>query len=790
MWRCGPASLLLLLTALGWSQGIEQGFVEDFAGRRLGPAWHVIRWTGSPWSYHVPSQFSLTEHPGHLRFRLGAMVMDSPQPSFAGYWYYPSLSLRRRIHGTSWGCLIKVTYFLPLANMREFYTDIRFGSPDHPGLLLRFLRSRDIEPQFDVHTVTISGAEQSLQASILHAEDRWDREVFTYYYRVVREDRTLTVQWSADGSSYATALVFTMASELTREQWISISGSAWFTPSGSYADYDYVAVVPAGQLYSSEVALPEQVVCAEEPRLGTRTHTSISTRLAHLERLVKETEEVTPHLIDDEFKARFVASRMWVYEQVMAVLWELHQRYPHKGYQREAFRYAERAKARAFLQLLAEGKVHAHDEVSSGLTARQHQLLERLAELEERLSRKDLSEGHKRSAAQELSQTIAGLGNLRSELAHENPRYAQLLYPEPLPMDALQGDLPERAVFLQFFLGDQRSYLWAVTRDTVLMYALPSRGDIERHAAFYVDLLSATPPIASWAEAGHHLFCELFGQLPREMLRERHLIIAPDGVLNYLPFGALLIQTPDYFLANDCAISYAPSASARHMLRQWYDERPGSWQYQIVALGDPELPRQTWESASSFNLKRLKHARHEVKRVARLFPQHTALARVGHDANESFAKGQQVRHARFVHFATHSVLDETVLCRSGLLLAPDKEAGEDGHLRMSEVFDLRLDAELVVLSACQTARGRLFRGEGVRGLTSAFLYAGASSVLVSLWNVDDRSTQRLMEAFYRHLAQGVTKADALHRAQTELRRDKAYAHPFYWAPFVLIGDER
>lgn len=790
MWRCAHASLLLLLTALGWGQGLTQGFVEDFAARRLGSAWQVIRWTGSPWSYHVPSQLSLTEHPGHLRFRLGAMVTDSFLPSFAGYWYYPSLSLRRRIHGTSWGCLIKVTYFLPLANWREFYTDIRFGSPDQPGLLLRFVRTRDIEPQYDLHTVTISGAEQSLQASILHAEDRWDRELFTYYYRVVREGQTLTVQWSADGSSYATALVFTMASELTKEQWISISGASWFTPSGSYADYDYIAVLPAGQLYPSEVALPEQRVSTAEPPFDAPTHTSLGTRLAHLERLVKETEEVTPQLIDDEFKARFVASRMWVYEQVMAVLWELHQRYPHKGYQREAFRYAERAKARALLQLLAEGKVRAHDEVSSSLTARQHQLLERLAELEAHLSRKDISEGQKRSAAQELSQTIAALGNLRNELVHENPRYAELLYPEPFPADTLRGDLDDQTVFLQFFLGDQCSYLWAVTRDTVLMYALAPRGDIERHAAFYLHLLSSSPPIAAFTDAGHHLFSELLGQLPGELLRGSQLIIAPDGVLNYLPFGALLMDKPDYFLANECAISYAPSASVRHILRQWHDERLGTWQYQIIALGDPEVPRSTWESSSSFNLARLKHARREVQRVAALFPQQTVLTRVGRDANESFAKGQQLRHARFIHFATHSLLDETVLSRSGLLLAPDKRAGEDGHLRMSEIFDLRLDAELVVLSACQTARGRVFRGEGVRGLTSAFLCAGASSVLVSLWNVDDRSTEKLMDAFYRHLAQGTTKADALRRAQAELRVRKAYAHPFYWAPFVVIGDER
>ncbi|MBC7187918.1 MAG: CHAT domain-containing protein [Calditrichaeota bacterium] len=770
----------------------QEWFTENFSTPTLSPAWSISSWSGTPWSYHVPSRFSLSAHPGHLRFLLGAMVVDHPRPSFSGYWYYPSLELRRRIMGNRWVCLLKVTYFLPLTNMREFYTDICFGGPDEPASFLRLARCRDIEPRFDKHIVMVKSGDRAAQASMLHPDDKWASERFTYYYRIVREGETLTVQWSADGHLYTTALVFDMGPQVaSTEQWLAIRGASWFTPSGSYADYDYIILAPPDRAAESANSSPEHASAKTSIASTQSALAPGQARLPRLERLVQETEQVTPHLLEEEFKASFLSSRMWVYEEVVSALFELHQRQPGHGYQREAFRYAERAKARAFLQLLAEGRIRVREGSSPVLLAREQELMDQVAAAEARLARSTVTEADKRQLARELSSAITELGKLRTEIMQENMRYAQLSYPEPLPTDSIQNDLRDGSVLLQFFLGEQRSYLWMVTADTVAMYVLPGREDVERHARFYIGLLSARPVIESYAEAGRHLFSELLGQVPAEQLRGRHLVIVPDGALNYLPFGALMVQGDDHFLADDCVISYAPSATILHILRRWRATQAGTWERELVAIGAPHsLPE--FKENGGLRLGPLKHARRELEQVGKNWPKGKTLTVTGREANETRVKSGLLAHARYVHFATHSLLDEATISRSCLVLAPGTGANDDGLLRMSEVFDLHLHAELVVLSACQTARGRLYRGEGVRGLTRAFLYAGASSVMVSLWDVEDRSTADLMQNFYGYLAQGMSKTEALRAAQLALRRSgsRAYRHPYYWAPFVLIGDDR
>jgi len=145
----------------------------------------------------------------------------------------------------------------------------------------------------------------------------------------------------------------------------------------------------------------------------------------------------------------------------------------------------------------------------------------------------------------------------------------------------------------------------------------------------------------------------------------------------------------------------------------------------------------------------------------------------------------------YLHFATHGLIDEESPGLSSLVLTSEKSSGEDGFLQAAEIFDLKLNADLVVLSACQTGLGKLIRGEGMVGLTRAFMYAGTPSVVVSLWSVSDISTADLMGEFYKNLIKNkLSKTDALRKAQLSLMTDEKYAHPFYWAPFILVGDWR
>src|SRR6185436_4310591 len=158
------------------------------------------------------------------------------------------------------------------------------------------------------------------------------------------------------------------------------------------------------------------------------------------------------------------------------------------------------------------------------------------------------------------------------------------------------------------------------------------------------------------------------------------------------------------------------------------------------------------------------------------------------EAKEASIKGKELSHYKYIHLATHGVVNDEFPELSALLLAQDSTAEEDGILYSGEIYGLEWNAELVTLSACETGLGKIAEGEGILGLTRGFIYAGAKNLMVSLWRVSDASTSRLMIEFYNHLLTGKTKPDALKKAKLKLLRSKEFHHPYYWAPFVLIGN--
>ena len=204
---------------------------------------------------------------------------------------------------------------------------------------------------------------------------------------------------------------------------------------------------------------------------------------------------------------------------------------------------------------------------------------------------------------------------------------------------------------------------------------------------------------------------------------------------------------------------------------------------------DPSLLVRGVYKGAGFRFDQLPRTRAEVRSIATLFPAADTTLRLGLEASESTLKSEALREYRRVHFATHAVLDERTPARSGIVLSLVGSGQEDGILRVNEVFDLKLNAELVVLSACQTGLGVLVRGEGMVGVTRAFLSAGASRVVVSLWEVNDQATSSLMNGFYRHLASNQSPTSALRAAKLAMLHSGqlAYRHPYFWAPFVLTG---
>lgn len=306
--------------------------------------------------------------------------------------------------------------------------------------------------------------------------------------------------------------------------------------------------------------------------------------------------------------------------------------------------------------------------------------------------------------------------------------------------------------------------------------------------------------------------------------------------MNYLPFEVLLTAdaanaVPDKlpYRVRKFEISYTPSASVLANLGET-EKASAAPQKSFLAFAAPDYDAQAAEQnqrvneatraasgkKSLWNLSDLKNARIEVERIARLFPAGQSTIFTGAEVTEERVKSNALlSNYRYLHFAVHGSIDEEQPQFSSLVLSLPKVAAggdsqsagnfqltnadlkfrtpnpqsEDGLLQTPEIFNLRLRADLVTLSACETGLGQELRGEGLVGLTHAFFYAGASSVMVSLWSVSDASTASLMNEFYEQLRKNGErdKSVAVRQAQLKMIAGKRYAHPFYWAPFILQG---
>jgi CHAT domain-containing protein len=292
---------------------------------------------------------------------------------------------------------------------------------------------------------------------------------------------------------------------------------------------------------------------------------------------------------------------------------------------------------------------------------------------------------------------------------------------------------------------------------------------------------------------------------------KERLVVVPDGGLCYLPFQ-LLVDGEDRFLIETRRIRYAPSLTALHLTKQWAEDRAKGKALpdrMLFALGDPDYGdrRGLWATvaratrsapiARGERFERLVHSGQEVRAIAELLGAGKCRVLLRAEASEAALKkasgtGELGRY-RFVHFACHGVLGAgpgqppgLVLTLTGVTGADDGSGGaDDGYLRADEVLGLRLNADLVVLSACRSGKGRLHAGEGVEGLARSFLYAGSRGVVCTLWSVDDAATAELMTGLYRRLQKGEHAPDALRGAQLDLL--KAGKSPLFWAPTVLNG---
>jgi CHAT domain-containing protein len=529
-------------------------------------------------------------------------------------------------------------------------------------------------------------------------------------------------------------------------------------------------------------------------------------------------------------------------------------------YAAESFRIAEAGRARSLLDMLGEVNAQITEGVPADLLKKKQDNLDRQQQIAEQLTGIALSGDQKQKPSDqesELDKLQTEFDQIENQIRTASPKYAALTGGQPLALaDVQQRVLDDNTVLLEYALGADNSYLFAVTKSGVSLYKLPRRAEVDKLATDFraqlippklqrrivgIDVAADQqrglgvvqgpsedlPPFVAASSALYKAVVEPAASV----IADKRLLVVADGALNYIPFEALLKNGDgaDYaslnYLVKSNEIVYAPSASVIAAIRQ---SSSGATGKSMLLVADPVFsaddPRAKGNgtataagetrglglgleaavndvaangdassaSAGGLHLARLSGTRTEADEISKIAKGSGAPADLWTDlsASEDNVKSHDVAGYRYVHVATHGLLDADRPQFTGVVLSLVGNKTNDGFLRTDEIFNLKLGSPLVMLSACETGLGKEKRGEGVIGLTRAFMYAGAPTVGVSLWSVADKSTADLMTDFYKRLLGATPQppAAAMRDAQLGMINGKKYSAPFYWAPFVLVGE--
>jgi hypothetical protein len=353
---------------------------------------------------------------------------------------------------------------------------------------------------------------------------------------------------------------------------------------------------------------------------------------------------------------------------------------------------------------------------------------------------------------------------------------------DPPLLASVQAALPPGAVLLEYWTGVGRLAIIWMTRDDKGLVARP----LTSTGAATIQQLAAavSKRDAEWRPLSVNAGEVLLAHLP-PLPAARHVLIVADGPMHAIPFETLTVAGTDALLVERADVSYLPSSAFLVVRRPAPSPWAWPWQRELLAFGNPSAAPSPIETR---RLPPLPYADEELRRIAQVLPGRSDL-HTGADARKAFVTGGRLR-TPLLHFSTHAIADIRDPDRSRVLLAPESPGAPADYLFLREVNDLDLSGvSLVTLSACDTERGRIVRGEGVEGFSRALLAAGAASTVTTMWEVTDRPGAELMAAFYTAAAGGASKAAALRHAKlTFLRSDSAWAHPYYWAAYLLSGD--
>jgi CHAT domain-containing protein/tetratricopeptide (TPR) repeat protein len=596
-----------------------------------------------------------------------------------------------------------------------------------------------------------------------------------------------------------------------------------------------------------EAGILAHIACLERDR-GNFTEA-----LSRIEEALVAVESLRINVKRHHLRASFLASVREYYELDIDLLMRLHKQRPSEGFDAAALQASEKGRARSLLELLAETRAEIREGTDPILVERERSLRQMISDKAERQVRL-LSGKHTEAQATEAAKAIDELTDeyeqTQARIRQTSPRYAALMQPVPLSLKEIQTEvLDQETLLLEYALGEEKSFLWAVTPTSISSFELPKRAEIESAARRVYEILTArnkTVPnetleqrrkrleqaAAQYPKAAAALSQMLLGPVASE-IKNKRLLIVGEGVLQYTSFAALpspqmssgnketknaAQETPNDYtpLIVDHEIVNLPSASVLAVLRR-DSARPRKADRALAVFADPvfdssdpriglargssmstvkeatpasEVKRSAAESGLG-DFVRLRFSRQEADEIARFASESKQLKAVDFAASRATAIASELKRYSILHFATHGLINNEHPELSGVVLSLVDEQGrpQDGFLRLYDIYNLKLDADLVVLSACQTALGKEIKGEGLVGLTRGFMYAGAPRVMASLWRIEDRATAEFMKRFYQSmLKDGLRPAAALREAQISMWKDKRWGSPYYWAAFTLQGE--
>ena len=592
--------------------------------------------------------------------------------------------------------------------------------------------------------------------------------------------------------------------------------------------------------------LNDEVRAREGLARAQRDLGNLSAARDNAEEALKLVEDVRSRAGGEQARASYFATQQSAYELYIDLLMRLHRQDPGAGYDARALEASERARARSLLEMLSESHVDFREGIDPDLLKREHDLVSSIDAKANRLL--GLEGTATKDQAAELQKQIDELETqyqqLEVEIRQKSPRYAALTQPQPLSLRDIQQTLNSDTGLLEYALGSEHSYLWMVTESGMKSYELPKRADIESSVRKLYEQVTArsTYPRGELPDQRRARIAKADSELPKVAqelstlvlgpvipdLKSKRLVIVADGALQHVPFSMLPIpsengQSLPLVAAHE--VVGLPSASTIAVLRQELKNRKPAPRM-LAVLADPVFdandPRVKVKSAASATrrpavlptadsarilehlsengpvvtaarmvIPRLPYTRQEAEHILQVAPKGENFEALDFRASLATATSPNLANYRYLHFATHGYLDSEHPQLSAIVLSLVDPRGNSvaGFLRASDIYNLKLPADLIVLSACQTGLGKEIKGEGIVGLTRGFMYAGAARVDVSLWSVNDKATEQLMAIFYEKLLkEGMSPSASLREAQVEMSKSKQWANPYYWAAFVQQGE--